>query len=297
MASGHISLKVKLLDQSCHDLNVDPNTLISDLKCLLEAVVNVPINRQRLIYRGRVLRDESTLQELGVANGHTIHLVERPADAPDPASQTAASQPANPQSDFNRLLSGVFSALTGAGAAQPSATPQASADGAAAGAAAAAPPPPHLLQSITDFLQQLSDPARANFLVMPVTSLAPGLPPAGAADAAQLQQSLLAAVQQVLQGQQLTSAQQDQLQQAQAGSAATAMPTQLVLAALSVLLDQARSHVTGALAASLDTAAQQLCHIARQEGQPGAAVRSLLAACVQPATLVRSHPTQHSWQC
>lgn len=86
-----MNLKVKLLDQSVHELDVDPNvcwlflcactpapgrrsdtktvsvvqTLISDLRAVLEATLNIPADRQRLIYRGRVLRDENTLHELG----------------------------------------------------------------------------------------------------------------------------------------------------------------------------------------------------------------------------------------
>eukprot|EP00882_Tetradesmus_deserticola_P007747 GHRQ01008157.1.p2 GENE.GHRQ01008157.1~~GHRQ01008157.1.p2 ORF type:complete len:152 (+),score=13.28 GHRQ01008157.1:224-679(+) len=88
-----MKLKVKLLDQSVHEVDVDADTPISDLKAVLEAALHVPLNRQRLIYRGRVLRDENTLQELGVENGFTIHLVERPADA-DQRAQSAAPQPA-----------------------------------------------------------------------------------------------------------------------------------------------------------------------------------------------------------
>ncbi len=40
-------------------------TLFSDVKLVLEALTNIPATRQRLIYRGRVLRDDSTLQEQG----------------------------------------------------------------------------------------------------------------------------------------------------------------------------------------------------------------------------------------
>lgn len=40
-------------------------TLCSDVKLVLEALTNIPAARQRLIYRGRVLRDDSSLHELG----------------------------------------------------------------------------------------------------------------------------------------------------------------------------------------------------------------------------------------
>jgi hypothetical protein len=41
------------------------DTPISDVKCLIEALLNVPATRQRLIYKGRVLRDADTVQGLG----------------------------------------------------------------------------------------------------------------------------------------------------------------------------------------------------------------------------------------
>lgn len=201
-----MNLKVKLLGQSVHELDVDPTTLISDLKAVLEATLNISVDRQRLIYRGRVLRDENSLQELGIDTGHTVHLVERPADGQDTRPQQAV-QPGGV--DLNRLLQGVFSALGG---------------GAAAGAAGGQqqqqqqPSPPHLLQSIVDYLQQLNNPAsNSSFPVMPVTSLAPGLPPASTADG-QLQRSLASALQQILQELPLTPAQQALLQQAATGT-------------------------------------------------------------------------------
>jgi hypothetical protein len=84
------------------------------------------------------------------------------------------------------LLQGVFSALSG-GAPAPVAAGTATAPQQQQQQAAS---PPHLLQSISDFLQQLgSVPASggssssSEFGPMPVTSLAPGLPQAAPAGA------------------------------------------------------------------------------------------------------------------
>jgi hypothetical protein len=40
-------------------------TAVGDVKGVLDALLNIPASRQRLIYRGRVVRDEQTLQEIG----------------------------------------------------------------------------------------------------------------------------------------------------------------------------------------------------------------------------------------
>ena len=44
--------------------------------------MRMPRERQRLIYRGRVLQNHTTLEENALEDGHTIHLVERNPDAP-----------------------------------------------------------------------------------------------------------------------------------------------------------------------------------------------------------------------
>lgn len=52
-------------------------------KKVLEAT-EVAVAQQRLIYRGRVLEDESCLADYKVEDGHTIHLFVRAAPTPDP---------------------------------------------------------------------------------------------------------------------------------------------------------------------------------------------------------------------
>jgi hypothetical protein len=38
---------------------------------------SIPEDRQRLIYRGRVLEDDQSLDAYNVEDGHTIHMVAR----------------------------------------------------------------------------------------------------------------------------------------------------------------------------------------------------------------------------
>ncbi|KHN82566.1 Large proline-rich protein BAG6 [Toxocara canis] len=54
---------------------------LSELRKLIEEHMNVPASRQRLIFQGHpLLVNERTLSEYGIADGLTLHMVERPAD-------------------------------------------------------------------------------------------------------------------------------------------------------------------------------------------------------------------------
>ena len=50
------------------------------LKATIEEASGVPASRQRLICRGRVLKDTQRLSELRVEDGDTLHMVQRPPD-------------------------------------------------------------------------------------------------------------------------------------------------------------------------------------------------------------------------
>lgn len=85
-SSGHKTLYNMMLLQATVD----------DLKGRLEPLADLPKVRQRLIYKGRVLQDSQTLAEVGVENGHSLHLVDRPpnADVPPPGSAAGGASAA-----------------------------------------------------------------------------------------------------------------------------------------------------------------------------------------------------------
>ncbi|VDM36102.1 unnamed protein product, partial [Hydatigera taeniaeformis] len=79
---------------------------------------NIPIERQRLIFQGKVLVDDRKLKDCGVAS-NTIHLVPRPpprtnADATASSSSPSGSQqpPLNPSNfmNFRQTMNSLFSA-------------------------------------------------------------------------------------------------------------------------------------------------------------------------------------------
>ncbi|KAE9617268.1 hypothetical protein Lal_00034369 [Lupinus albus] len=72
-----LQLNIKTLDSRIHSFQLDKNMSVSSFKEKIANETGVPVSRQRLIFRGRVLKDEHFLSEYHLENGHTLHLVER----------------------------------------------------------------------------------------------------------------------------------------------------------------------------------------------------------------------------
>lgn len=72
------SVVIKTIDNSIHHVNVDRSTRISVLKQSIREATSIREDRQRLIYRGKVLIDDSSVKDYNIESGHTIHMVARP---------------------------------------------------------------------------------------------------------------------------------------------------------------------------------------------------------------------------
>jgi ubiquilin len=85
-----ITFNVKAANDQKHVLTLPSTTTVSDLKAKLSTseYADIPAERQRLIYSGRVLRDPDTLGSFKIKDGHTIHLVKG-------AASNARQNPAN----------------------------------------------------------------------------------------------------------------------------------------------------------------------------------------------------------
>ena len=75
MADGaELLVRVKLSGRTI-ELEATPDLTVEALKALLEEPSGLLSEHQRLIYKGRVLRDEATLSALGYCAGTHLHLV------------------------------------------------------------------------------------------------------------------------------------------------------------------------------------------------------------------------------
>ncbi|XBI24949.1 hypothetical protein VPH35_049959 [Triticum aestivum] len=92
-----IEIKIKTLDSQTYNLRVNKCVPIPLLKDKIATVTGVLSEQQRLICRGRVLKDDELLSAYHVEDGHTLHLVVRQPGQPA-ASGNAGNEASVPNS-------------------------------------------------------------------------------------------------------------------------------------------------------------------------------------------------------
>lgn len=119
-AEAQITFKVKASGDKNHQITMAEAATVGELKTKLatEQYENIPVERQRLIYSGRVMKNEDTLASYKVKPGNTIHLVKSAASNPAPAPSASSSSPV-PQAVPSNMAAGtsannLLAGLTGA---------------------------------------------------------------------------------------------------------------------------------------------------------------------------------------
>ncbi|KAI1392958.1 ubiquitin-domain-containing protein [Hypoxylon trugodes] len=112
-----ITFKVRTSGETQHTITMAETATVSDLKNKLAGAEfeNIPIERQRLIYSGRVMKNDDALSTYKIKNGNTVHLVKSAASNPTPpaASSTSSSAPAVPQIPTNMAAGTANNPLAG----------------------------------------------------------------------------------------------------------------------------------------------------------------------------------------
>jgi len=120
-----VSFKVKTSSDGNHTITMSEAATVLDLKTKLSGddYEKVPADRQRLIYSGRVMKNEDPLSKYNIKSGNTIHMVksaqsnvaQNPAASPGAATGSAArSAPGVPTNMAAGTANNPLAGLTGA---------------------------------------------------------------------------------------------------------------------------------------------------------------------------------------
>ncbi|KAI0829113.1 hypothetical protein BC628DRAFT_1199794 [Trametes gibbosa] len=90
-SSSEISINVKGPSELKLQITISTDKTVIELKQAIAEKSDVPADRQRLIYSGRVLKDEDALTTYKIQSGHTIHMVKGAARA-GPSTQASTPQ-------------------------------------------------------------------------------------------------------------------------------------------------------------------------------------------------------------
>eukprot|EP01067_Filipodium_phascolosomae_P009262 Filipodium_phascolosomae@DN8214_c0_g1_i1.p1 len=88
-----INLTFKVSGGTQFELEVDSLITVLDLKKLAVESSSIPAEEQRLIYKGRILKDADTLTQHKITSGHCMHLV-RGAPPPGGKATTPSTESA-----------------------------------------------------------------------------------------------------------------------------------------------------------------------------------------------------------
>lgn len=78
---SEITINIKCSNSDKAEIHIELSATVLQLKGKVAEALSVPAAQQRLIYKGRVLKDELTLESYEVQDGHTVHMVKGAAAA------------------------------------------------------------------------------------------------------------------------------------------------------------------------------------------------------------------------
>ncbi|XP_042494819.1 ubiquitin domain-containing protein DSK2a-like isoform X1 [Macadamia integrifolia] len=86
-----VTVHIRCSNGSRYSVQTSLESTVGTFKALLAQNCDIPVEQQRLIYKGRILKDDQTLESYGLQGDHTVHMVRGFA----PASSTNTTGTAN----------------------------------------------------------------------------------------------------------------------------------------------------------------------------------------------------------
>ncbi|XP_062209754.1 ubiquitin domain-containing protein DSK2a-like isoform X1 [Phragmites australis] len=114
-AAPPATLHIRCTNGSKFAVRADLDATVGAFKAIVAENCDVPPQQQRLIYKGRILKDEQTLASCGVETDHTIHMV-RGAVPPPASTAPAANQKTSATTTASSPAAGLGGLMQGLGA-------------------------------------------------------------------------------------------------------------------------------------------------------------------------------------
>ncbi|GBE59854.1 ubiquitin family domain containing protein [Babesia ovata] len=105
-----LNVNFRLLDGKQVTLSLPKDTPVSDVKALVAAQCDIAPENQRLIFKGQLLLDNSTLGSYGLESGSTVHVVAN-ATVPSSNQQQQSPQGNSRPSKFSEAMASSMSSL------------------------------------------------------------------------------------------------------------------------------------------------------------------------------------------
>ncbi|KAL1917819.1 uncharacterized protein VTP21DRAFT_3653 [Calcarisporiella thermophila] len=91
-----VNLTIKCSNDTKYQIEIETSKTVLELKQAIAEKSDTAVERQRLIYSGRVLKDADTLESYKIQDGHTIHMVRSGASSGQSSQQQVQSQQTQP---------------------------------------------------------------------------------------------------------------------------------------------------------------------------------------------------------
>ncbi|XP_066947311.1 ubiquitin-like protein 4A [Macrobrachium rosenbergii] len=106
-----MKVTVKMLHGGQCSMEVSGDTKISEMKTMVDEFLFVAPHLQRLVFKGKTLSEEMTVDDAGITEGAKIHLMVKKSESPSPANGAGSSKNISPGPtiDFFAQLSSFLS--------------------------------------------------------------------------------------------------------------------------------------------------------------------------------------------
>ena len=107
MADREIEVNIRCTNSEKATVKGSLDMTVREFKSVVESTLGVPAVQQRLIHKGRVLKDDATMESYGIVNGDAVHMVKGVAP-PSTSTQTATPTAVNSTPTNNNNSNNMF---------------------------------------------------------------------------------------------------------------------------------------------------------------------------------------------